>query len=162
MLGAHVREARPVTGTSFAVWAPNARGVRVSATSTAGTAAAYPMRSLGGSGVWELFVPGVGVGTRYKFAILGEDGVWREKADPMAPRPSGRPPPRRWSSPRGYAWGDAGGCGARRGGIPYGADERVRGAPRLVASRTRLPRAGRAARPSTWWTWASPTSSSCR
>src|SRR5216110_61764 len=42
------------------------------------------MRSLGASGVWELFVPGVGPGTRYKFDICGRDGVWRQKADPMA------------------------------------------------------------------------------
>ena len=42
------------------------------------------MRSLGSSGVWELFVPGVGEGTRYKSQVLGADGVWRDKADPMA------------------------------------------------------------------------------
>jgi 1,4-alpha-glucan branching enzyme len=42
------------------------------------------MRSLGSSGVWELFVPGIGEGTRYKYQILGQDGVWREKADPFA------------------------------------------------------------------------------
>ena len=45
---------------------------------------AHPMRSLGSTGVWELFVPDVGAGTRYKFEILGRDGVWRQKADPMA------------------------------------------------------------------------------
>ena len=42
------------------------------------------MRSLGSSGVWELFVPGVGDGAHYKFQVLGADGTWREKADPMA------------------------------------------------------------------------------
>ena len=42
------------------------------------------MRSLGGAGVWELFVPGVGPGSRYKYSICGPDGVWRDKADPMA------------------------------------------------------------------------------
>ena len=42
------------------------------------------MRQLGESGVWELFLPDVGSGTRYKFGILGADGTWREKADPMA------------------------------------------------------------------------------
>ena len=42
------------------------------------------MRSLGGAGVWELFIPGVGDGTRYKFDICGPDGAWRAKADPMA------------------------------------------------------------------------------
>ena len=84
VLGAHVREAGQVTGTSFAVWAPNARGVRVTGDFNYWDGRAYPMRSLGGSGVWELFVPGVGDGARYKYAICGRDGVWREKADPMA------------------------------------------------------------------------------
>jgi 1,4-alpha-glucan branching enzyme len=88
VLGAHVRMYEgphgPVTGTSFAVWAPNARGVRVAGDFNFWDGRAHPMRSLGGTGVWELFVPGVGAGTRYKFHILGADGVWREKADPMA------------------------------------------------------------------------------
>ncbi|HEY0357155.1 MAG TPA: 1,4-alpha-glucan branching protein GlgB, partial [Mycobacteriales bacterium] len=87
-LGSHVRSydtpGGPVTGTSFAVWAPNARGIRVLGDFNHWDGRAFPMRSLGSSGVWELFVPGVGEGTRYKFAILGADGVWREKADPLA------------------------------------------------------------------------------
>jgi 1,4-alpha-glucan branching enzyme len=87
-LGAHVRTYQtphgPVTGVSFAVWAPNARGVRVSGDFDYWQRRAYPMRSLGASGVWELFVPGVGSGTKYKFALLGADGLWREKADPLA------------------------------------------------------------------------------
>ena len=84
VLGAHVREVGQTTGASFAVWAPNAHGVRVTGDFNGWDGRAYPMRSLGGSGVWELFVPGVGEGTRYKYAICGPDGVWREKADPMA------------------------------------------------------------------------------
>ena len=78
------RPAARSTGTSFAVWAPNARGVRVTGDFDHWSGAGTPMRSLGSSGVWELFVPGIGDGTRYKFQILGQDGVWREKADPMA------------------------------------------------------------------------------
>jgi len=73
-----------VTGTSFAVWAPNARGVRVIGDFNHWDGRGHPMRSLGGSGVWELFVPGVGDGTRYKFEICGPDGLVRRKADPMA------------------------------------------------------------------------------
>jgi 1,4-alpha-glucan branching enzyme len=84
VLGAHVREVNGVTGTSFAVWAPSAHGVRVTGDFNFWDSIAFPMRSLGGSGVWELFVPGIGDGTRYKYAICGPDGVWREKADPMA------------------------------------------------------------------------------
>ena len=45
------------------------------------------MRSMGASGVWELFVPGVGVGARYKFEIQGPSGDWFQKADPMARAP---------------------------------------------------------------------------
>jgi 1,4-alpha-glucan branching enzyme len=88
VLGAHVHAydtpGGPVTGTSFAVWAPNARGVRVAGDFDYWSGRALPMRSLGSSGVWEIFVPGVGDGCRYKFAILGADDQWREKADPMA------------------------------------------------------------------------------
>src|SRR5215831_10105672 len=73
-----------VTGTSFAVWAPNARGVRIIGDFNHWDGRGHPMRSLGGSGVWELFVPGVGDGNRYKFEICGPDGLMRRKADPMA------------------------------------------------------------------------------
>ncbi|MCL2586439.1 MAG: 1,4-alpha-glucan branching enzyme, partial [Streptosporangiales bacterium] len=79
-LGARAREE----GTAFSVWAPNARGVRVIGDFNFWDGRAHPMRSLGGTGVWELFVPGVGSGTRYKYSVCGPDGVWREKADPMA------------------------------------------------------------------------------
>jgi 1,4-alpha-glucan branching enzyme len=87
-LGAHVRTYDTpngdVTGTSFAVWAPTAQGVRVTGDFDGWAGWTHPMRSLGSSGVWEIFVPGVGVGTRYKYRILGQDGQWRDKADPMA------------------------------------------------------------------------------
>ncbi|HYO34052.1 MAG TPA: 1,4-alpha-glucan branching protein GlgB [Nocardioidaceae bacterium] len=88
VLGAHVRTydttRGKVTGTSFAVWAPNARGVRLSGDFNFWDPRAHPMRQLGSSGVWELFVPEVGNGTLYKYVICGADEVWREKADPMA------------------------------------------------------------------------------
>ncbi|MEY9969447.1 1,4-alpha-glucan branching enzyme, partial [Streptacidiphilus sp. MAP12-16] len=66
-LGAQVRTVDGVAGTGFAVWAPNASGVRLIGDFNAWSGTAHPMRSLGGSGVWELFVPGVGPGARYKF-----------------------------------------------------------------------------------------------
>ncbi|MDQ1656182.1 MAG: 1,4-alpha-glucan branching enzyme [Cryptosporangiaceae bacterium] len=88
VLGSHVRSYQTphgqVTGTAFAVWAPNARGVRVTGDFTWWDGRSLPMRSLGSTGVWELFVPGVGMGAKYKFQILGRDGHWREKADPLA------------------------------------------------------------------------------
>jgi len=73
-----------VRGTAFAVWAPNARAVRVVGDFNYWQGATHAMRSLGDSGVWELFVPGVDAGARYKFELLGQDGGWRQKADPMA------------------------------------------------------------------------------
>jgi 1,4-alpha-glucan branching enzyme len=83
-LGAHGRELDGVQGTSFSVWAPSARGVRVAPASGPRRAPALPMRRLGASGVWDLFVPGLGAATRYQYEILGADGVWRDKADPLA------------------------------------------------------------------------------
>ncbi|MEP7193990.1 MAG: 1,4-alpha-glucan branching enzyme, partial [Actinomycetota bacterium] len=95
VLGAHVREYEgpmgPVRGTSFAVWAPNARTIRLIGDFNQWDGSVSPMRSLGSSGVWELFVPDVAEGNRYKFEILGSDGSRRAKADPMA-RATEEPP----------------------------------------------------------------------
>jgi len=88
VLGAHVRTydtaSGPVVGTSFAVWAPNAQGVRVAGDFDYWSGRALPMRMMGSSGVWEIFVPDVRDGCKYKFQVLGMDGRWRLKADPMA------------------------------------------------------------------------------
>src|SRR5690606_25958708 len=59
-LGAHVRRFPGVDGVSFAVWAPNAQAVRVVGGFNGWDGAGHAMRSLGSSGVWELFVPGLG------------------------------------------------------------------------------------------------------
>jgi 1,4-alpha-glucan branching enzyme len=106
VLGAHVRTFGEVTGTSFAVWAPNARGVRVIGDFNHWDGRSHPMRSLGGSGVWELFVPGVGDGTKYKFEILGPDGLMRRKADPMARRAEQPPATASVVFTSSYEWGD--------------------------------------------------------
>lgn len=86
VLGARVvrTSADEAVGTAFAVWAPNARAVRVVGDHNGWDGRTHAMRSLGSSGVWELLAPGVGHGDRYKFEILGRDGLWRQKADPMA------------------------------------------------------------------------------
>jgi len=84
VLGAHAREHQGETGVAFAVWAPAARSVRVVGDWNGWDGRAHPMRSLGASGVWELFVPGVGVGERYKFEILSSAGGLVTKADPLA------------------------------------------------------------------------------
>ena len=85
-LGARPMTHQGATGTAFTVWAPNARGVRVVGDFNYWDGTAHPMRSLGSSGVWELFVPGSGEGTPYKFEITRPDGGRSLKADPMARR----------------------------------------------------------------------------
>jgi 1,4-alpha-glucan branching enzyme len=112
VLGAHVREydgpLGTVRGTSFAVWAPRAQAVRLTGDFNHWDGIAHPMRLLGGSGVWELFVPDVGEGTRYKFEIRGSDGVVRSKADPLA-RATETPPATASVVTRShYEWEDAG------------------------------------------------------
>jgi 1,4-alpha-glucan branching enzyme len=112
VLGAQPR----VGGTAFAVWAPNAQGIRVVGDFTGwGPHDGWPMRSLGSSGVWELYVPGAQVGQRYKFRVLGRDGGWYEKADPMARRTE--VPPRTASviEESTYLWGDDGWLERRAG-----------------------------------------------
>ena len=84
VLGAHPREIDGVPGTSFAVWAPNARSVRVVGEFNLWDGRLHPMRSLGSSGIWELFLPGVAPGARYKFEILTGAGHLTLKADPLA------------------------------------------------------------------------------
>ncbi|RDH13791.1 1,4-alpha-glucan branching protein GlgB [Tsukamurella pulmonis] len=90
VLGAHLRSyttpGGEVTGTSFAVWAPNAHGVTVIGDFEYWAGESYPMRTLGSSGVWEVFVPGVPDGAAYKYRIFTAAGGTVEKADPMARR----------------------------------------------------------------------------
>ncbi|MFF0044688.1 1,4-alpha-glucan branching enzyme, partial [Streptomyces mirabilis] len=85
-LGAEPMVHQGVTGTRFTVWAPNARGVRLAGTFNFWDGTGYPMRSLGSSGVWELFVPAIGEGELYKFEITRPDGSRTLRADPMARR----------------------------------------------------------------------------
>jgi 1,4-alpha-glucan branching enzyme len=83
-LGAHVSEIDGTTGTAFAVWAPAAASVSVVGDFNSWDGRLHPMRSLGASGIWELFVPGVEPGARYKYEIRTQDGELRMKADPYA------------------------------------------------------------------------------
>ncbi len=83
-LGAHVREMNGVVGTAFAVWAPNARSASVVGDFNSWDGRLHPMRSLGSSGIWELFIPDVTEGTKYKFEIRALDGRLRIKTDPVA------------------------------------------------------------------------------
>lgn len=110
VLGSHVRHypggMEDVTGTSFAVWAPNARAVRVVGEFNRWDGQAHPMRALGSTGVWELFVPGVGANTPYKYEILGGDGYWRTKADPLARATECPPATASVVTESGYQWHD--------------------------------------------------------
>ncbi|ALV47285.1 glycogen branching protein [Arthrobacter alpinus] len=88
VLGAHVQryhsELGDVSGVSFAVWVPAVQAVRVIGEFNGWDGRSTAMRSLGNSGLWELFIPDVAAGDRYKFEVLTESGDWLEKADPMA------------------------------------------------------------------------------
>ncbi|MGD0615273.1 MAG: alpha-amylase family glycosyl hydrolase, partial [Verrucomicrobiota bacterium] len=81
-LGAQLRTIDGVPGASFAVWAPNARRVSVVGDFNNWDGRCHAMRTLGASGVWEIFVPGVGEGEHYKFEIHNLHGHLVLKTDP--------------------------------------------------------------------------------
>ncbi len=81
-LGAQLRVIDGVPGTSFAVWAPNARRVSVVGDFNGWDGRYHPLRLLGASGVWEIFVPGIGEGAHYKFEVQGLQGGISLKTDP--------------------------------------------------------------------------------
>lgn len=111
VLGANLKtyasELGEITGTAFAVWAPNAEGVSVVGDFCGWNAAQYPMRSLGSTGIWEVFIPGVGAGERYKFAIQTKEGHRIDKADPMARRTLAPPETASVIEESTYEWKDA-------------------------------------------------------
>src|SRR5467141_4151379 len=80
--GAHLRKTGDAAGVYFAVWAPNAQRVSVVGDFNGWDGRVNPMRKLLGSGVWELFVPGVGEGAHYKYEIRELHGRVRLKTDP--------------------------------------------------------------------------------
>jgi 1,4-alpha-glucan branching enzyme len=84
VFGAHPREMDGVAGVAFAVWAPNARSLSVVGDFDAWDGRIHMMRSMGGSGIWELFIPGVEVGARYKYEIRPQQGPPYLKTDPWA------------------------------------------------------------------------------
>ncbi|WP_032792044.1 GlgB N-terminal domain-containing protein, partial [Streptomyces sp. W007] len=81
-LGAEPMEHQGIAGTRFTLWAPNARGVRITGDFNYWDGTGFPMRSLGSTGVWELFLPGVGEGALYKYDICRPDGSHTVRADP--------------------------------------------------------------------------------
>ncbi len=92
VLGATPRTIDGVDGTAFAVWAPNATRASVVGDFNHWDGRRHPMRLRRECGVWELFLPGVGPGARYKFELLGPQGeLLPQKADPMARQAELRP-----------------------------------------------------------------------
>jgi 1,4-alpha-glucan branching enzyme len=117
-LGAHPRELLGAQGTAFAVWAPSARGVSVVGDFNSWDGRLHAMRALGSSGIWELFVPGVEEGTRYKFEVRGADGQLTLRADPFAFRTEVPPQTASIVHRHHHEWADAGWLTERRASSP--------------------------------------------
>jgi len=106
-LGAHPRDLGGVKGVSFAVWAPSAVRVSVVGNFNHWDGRYHPMRSLGVSGVWELFIPGLAEGELYKFEVRDQRGNPRLKTDPYGTY--FEPPPNNAAiihNPRQFQWTD--------------------------------------------------------
>ncbi len=108
VMGAHVRQHEGAHGTHFAVWAPNALRVSVVGGFNLWDGRRHVMRRRGATGVWEIFLPGIGDGTVYKYEIAGPDGTVQPlKADPCGF--GSQHPPANSSIVRdiaGYGWHD--------------------------------------------------------
>ena len=133
-MGAHVREIDGVIGTSFAVWAPAARSVAVIGDFNYWEGLLHPMRALGGSGIWELFIPGVVEGAHYKYEIRTQVGDFKQKADPFAFETEIPPQTASIVTRSTFEWSDEDYLAEREHAAVGPADVRLRGAPRLVAA----------------------------
>ena len=109
VLGAHVMTHNGVSGTHFAVWAPNAKRVSVVGDFNGWDGRRNPMRGRGNTGVWEIFMPGLGDGEAYKYELIGPQGeLLPQKADPFGF--GSEHPPKTASVVRdlkGHGWTDA-------------------------------------------------------
>ena len=107
-LGAHLAERDGVAGTRFAVWAPDALRVSVVGDFNGWREGVHALTPIASTGIWECFIPGVGRGALYKYAIVSRyDGHYAEKADPYGFAAEIRPltASKVWDLD-GYAWGD--------------------------------------------------------
>ncbi len=113
-LGAHPCLHEGIAGTRFAVWAPHARRVSVVGDFNAWDGRRHPMRKRIDSGLWEIFLPGIGPGTRYKYELLGPDGALLPlKADPHGFAAELRPATASIVATLDFAWTDAAWMAAR-------------------------------------------------
>jgi 1,4-alpha-glucan branching enzyme len=117
-LGAHIIEHEGASGTAFAVWAPSAKAVSVVGDFNSWDGRLHQMRSLGSTGIWELFLPDVGEGCNYKFEILTQDGEVRLKADPYAFRAEHPPKTASVVHRSSHEWNDDDWCAHRGDTVP--------------------------------------------
>jgi 1,4-alpha-glucan branching enzyme len=106
VLGAHPRRLDGVDGVSFSVWAPSALGVSVVGDFCRWDARRLPMRRMGTTGVFEIFVPGVSPGALYKYRIVGPSGETFMKADPVGQAMELPPGTASRVVASSYQWGD--------------------------------------------------------
>jgi 1,4-alpha-glucan branching enzyme len=105
--GSHLHTTAGVEGVLFAVWAPNASRVSVVGDFNQWDGRCHPMRSRGGSGVWELFIPDIGAGALYKFEIRNSNGDVSLRTDPYGNYFQMRPENASIVVPESdYAWND--------------------------------------------------------
>ncbi|MCP5298105.1 MAG: 1,4-alpha-glucan branching protein GlgB [Chromatiaceae bacterium] len=116
VLGSHLHEVDGVAGVRFAVWAPNAERVSVVGDFNRWDGRRHPMRSRGGSGVWELFIPDLAPGQRYKYELRSRaSGEILLKSDPYAQAYEVRPDTASTIAGRtGHAWTDGDWMAQRR------------------------------------------------
>ena len=119
ILGSHMRTLDGVPGVSFAVWAPNARRVSVVGDFNQWDGRRHLMRQLGSSGVWEIFIPGIGEGALYQYEILDAHGALKLNTDPFGFH--FEQPPKHasvvWNN-RKFQWSDADWMQRRRSSNP--------------------------------------------
>lgn len=106
-LGANLVTHQGIPGVHFAVWAPNAKSVAVVGSFNSWDGRRHPMRLLGESGVWEIFIPEIGENELYRFEIHGMDGSLHVKIDPLAKLSEVRPATASITTHLdGYEWND--------------------------------------------------------
>ena len=121
-LGAHPYTYRGQDGYYFAVWAPHAAAVSLVGDFNAWNPDATPMKPVADSDIYELFVPGLGVGQLYKFAITTHTGTILFKADPYAFSAEYRPGTASVTADiRGFKWNDSKWMESRAGTDPVKA-----------------------------------------